>query len=129
MERKKFPETKTLLKICCALGNRTELRKIKPFTDCMSSGNLTTVDLPSVLEHSNAGNSESLLLWTAQRSLVFPDQSLWYSILLKQQIKLIFAVQHSQDLQVPPLHSNTWGEKNAESEGHYIEVGESHCDV
>lgn len=63
MELKNFWRVKqSLLKICCALGNRIELRKIKPFIDFMPLGNLTTVDLPFLLDLSTAGNSETLLL-------------------------------------------------------------------
>ena len=67
MELKKLLESESLLKICCALGNGIELRKIKPFTDFMPLGNPTTADLPFLLDLSTAGNSETLLLWSVQK--------------------------------------------------------------
>lgn len=75
----------------------------------MPLGNLTIVDLPSILDFSTLGNSEILLLWSAQKVIWGFQINLCVFHLLKEQIKLISTVQHLQGQQVSPLHSNTWG--------------------
>lgn len=113
MELKKLLESERVSSkhLLCSRETEQNWKKIKLFINFMPLGNLTSVDLPSVLDLRTAGNSETPLLWSVQKAIWCFQINLLVLHALQQQMKLIFAVQHSQGLQVSPLHSNTWGKK------------------
>lgn len=60
----------------------------------MPLGNLTIIDLPSILGFSNSGNSEILLLWSVQKVIWGFQINLYGFHPLEEQVKLIFPTEH-----------------------------------